>query len=88
LETSDEIKENIINRLKRIEGQIRGIQKMIFEKRDCHEIVSQLRAARAALDNVTILIIDSSIEVCMGEKIDSQEIKDLRKALRTAVKYE
>jgi len=88
LEASDEIKENIINRLKRIEGQIRGIQKMIFEKRDCHEIVSQLRAARAALDNVTILIIDSSIEVCMGEKIDSQEIKDLRKALRTAVKYE
>lgn len=88
MEASDEIKENIINRLKRIEGQIRGIQKMIFEKRDCHEIVSQLRAARAALDNVTILIIDSSIEVCMGEKIDSQEIKDLRKALRTAVKYE
>ena len=88
MEASDEIKENILNRLKRIEGQIRGIQKMIFEKRDCHEIVSQLRAARAALDNVTILIIDSSIEVCMGEKIDSQEIKDLRKALRTAVKYE
>ena len=88
MEASDELIENIINRLKRIEGQIRGIQKMIIEKRDCHEIVSQLRAARAALDNVTILIIDSSIEVCMGEKIDSQEIKDLRKALRTAVKYE
>lgn len=88
MEASDELRENIINRLKRIEGQTRGIQRMILEKRACHEIVSQLRAARAAMDNVTVMIIDSNIEYCMGEKIDSQEIKDLKKALRTAVKYE
>lgn len=88
MEVSDELRENVINRLKRIEGQIRGIQGMILEKRPCHEIVSQMRAARAAIDNVTILIIDTNIEYCMGEKIDSQEIKDLKKALKTAVKYE
>jgi DNA-binding FrmR family transcriptional regulator len=88
MEASDELRENIINRLKRIEGQTRGIQRMILEKRPCHEIVSQLRAARAAMDNVTIMIIDSSIENCISEKIELQEIKDLKKALRTAVKYE
>jgi len=84
MEAFDELRENIVNRLKRIEGQIRGIQNMIFKKRACREVVSQLRAA---IDAVTIMIIDSNIENCVGEKIELQEIKELKNVLRAAVKY-
>ena len=84
MEAFDELRENIVNRLKRIEGQIRGIQNMIFKKRACREVVSQLRAA---IDAVTIMIIDSNIENCVCEKIELQEIKELKNALRAAVKY-
>ena len=55
----------IITRLRRVEGQVRGIQRMIEEGRDCEEIVTQLMAARAALDRASILIINSRIERCL-----------------------
>ena len=44
--------EEITNRLKRVEGQVRGLQRMVDEHRDCEAILTQLMAARAALDRV------------------------------------
>jgi DNA-binding FrmR family transcriptional regulator len=58
-------RDEIITRLRRVEGQVRGIQRMIEDGRDCEEIVTQLMAARAALDRASILIINSRIERCL-----------------------
>jgi len=58
-------RDEIITRLRRVEGQVRGIQRMIEEGRDCEAIVTQLMAARAALDRASILIINSHIERCL-----------------------
>jgi len=55
----------ITTRLRRVEGQVRGIQHMIEEGRDCEAIVTQLMAARAALDRASILIINGHIERCL-----------------------
>jgi hypothetical protein len=49
----------ISNRLKRIEGQIRGLQRMVEEQRDCEAILTQLMAGRAALDRVGLLVADN-----------------------------
>ena len=55
----------ITNRLKRVEGQVRGLQRMIEEQRDCEAILTQLMAVRAALDRVGLLIADSFVQNCV-----------------------
>lgn len=60
-------KEAVLARLRRIEGQIRGIQRMIEEDRDCEAIVTQLMAARAALDRAGLVIMSRHIERCLLE---------------------
>jgi DNA-binding FrmR family transcriptional regulator len=57
--------EEITNRLRRIEGQIRGLQRMVEEHRDCEAILTQLMAARAALDRVGLLIAEDFVEECV-----------------------
>lgn len=53
--------------LRRIEGQIKGLQKMIVEGRECDEILMQIMAAKAALDRVTSDLVESHMEACFLE---------------------
>jgi DNA-binding FrmR family transcriptional regulator len=55
----------VLMRLRRVEGQVRGIQRMIEEGRDCEAIVTQLLAARAALDRTGLMIMSQHIEHCL-----------------------
>ena len=55
-------KKNLIHRLHRIEGQIRGIQKMIQEDRDCLDIITQVSASLSALENVSLIILEQHIK--------------------------
>jgi DNA-binding FrmR family transcriptional regulator len=55
----------ITNRLKRVEGQIRGLQRMVEEGRDCEAILTQLMAARSALDRVGLLVADNFVRTCV-----------------------
>ena len=57
----------ITARLRRIEGQIRGLQRMIDDDRDCVEIVQQLAAARAALDRAGSVMVASGLRGCLAE---------------------
>ncbi len=57
--------EEITRRLKRVEGQVRGLQRMVEEERDCEAILTQLMAARAALDRVGLLIADDFVQRCV-----------------------
>jgi DNA-binding FrmR family transcriptional regulator len=57
--------DEITNRLKRIEGQVRGLQRMVDEQRDCEAILTQLMAARAALDRVGLLVADNYVQQCI-----------------------
>lgn len=73
------MKKDVADRLKRIEGQVRGIQKMIEEDRPCEDIVTQLMAARSALDKVGITIITQHVRECArlsaGEGDESQALE-------------
>ncbi|HXF81896.1 MAG TPA: metal-sensing transcriptional repressor [bacterium] len=56
-------------RLRRIEGQIRGLQRMLGEERDCTEIAQQIAAARAALDRVAVDLLSAGLERCLREEL-------------------
>ena len=64
--------EEITNRLRRVEGQVRGLQRMVEEQRECEAILTQLMAARAALDRVGVLIAGSYVQQCL--RTDDPEV--------------
>jgi DNA-binding FrmR family transcriptional regulator len=57
-------REAVLRRLKKIEGQIRGLQKMVADERDCESIVIQLAAVRSAIDSVGALVLNNYIKIC------------------------
>lgn len=58
-------REKILQRLRRIEGQVKGIQKMIESERVCEDVITQLIAARAALDKTIAQVIETDVETCL-----------------------
>lgn len=62
---SEATKDSLHKRLRRIEGQMRGLQKMLEENRDCREIIQQLNAAQSALQNATVLYVQSYAKDCL-----------------------
>lgn len=54
----------ICKRLKRIEGQVRGLEKMVAEERECEAIITQLAAVRSAIDAVGALVLNNYIKIC------------------------
>ena len=63
----DELRGNILARLKKIEGQIRGLQAMVTEGRECDQILTQVRAAQSALRSVSKLVIKNYLLKCYHE---------------------
>ena len=59
----------IVTRLNRIEGQVRGIRRMVQEPRLCVEILQQLAAAEAALNRISLAVFRFHVEVCVPEGI-------------------
>ncbi len=55
------------NRLKRIEGQVRGVLKMMEEEKDCKDVITQLSAARSAMDRAIGYIVAKNLETCIRE---------------------
>jgi DNA-binding FrmR family transcriptional regulator len=66
-------KEQLIRRLRRIEGQTRGIQAMVADDRWCPDILQQIEAARAALDRVALGLAEGHVRHCMAEGADDLE---------------
>lgn len=83
-------KEQVLARLKRIEGQIRGVQKMVDEDRYCIDVLTQVSAAKAALDAVALELLQDHTEHCVAEAIRSGDgtakIRELNDAVERLVK--
>lgn len=75
--------ENIKHRLKRVEGQIRGVLSMIEAEKDCKEVVSQLSAIRSAVDKAIAVIVADNLANCIREEIT--EGKDTTKIVNEAI---
>ena len=67
------LKTNLLKRLNRVEGQIRGIKGMLEKDAYCDDVLNQITAARAALDSVSKLVLESHIRGCLVAKIQGGE---------------
>lgn len=83
--TQDE-KQKVINRLKRIEGQVRGIQKMVEEDRYCVDILVQISAIQSALKNVGFAVTERHINHCVSDAIKQGEGKETIEELMDVLK--
>ena len=78
-------KSKYITRLKRSEGQLRGIQKMMEEERDCVDIITQLTAVRSSVDRIMELMITENLTSCINDPLEDPQAQKER--LEKAVKY-
>ncbi len=67
----DELK-SVLNRLRRAQGQISGVIRMIEEGRDCEEVVTQLAAASRALDRAGFAIIATGLQQCLADSVSGE----------------
>jgi DNA-binding FrmR family transcriptional regulator len=77
----------IVNRLKRLEGQIRGLQSMIESGKDCEAVLTQVMAAKSALDQVGLHIIRHAMHECLIEDRDVDRDALIDEALDVFLKY-
>lgn len=75
-------KEVLLNRLRRIEGQVRGVERMIEEGRDCESIITQLGAVRSATESVGALLLKNYMKFCFdSETPQCSNIESLARAI-------
>jgi DNA-binding FrmR family transcriptional regulator len=75
-------KEVLLNRLKRLEGQVRGVERMIEDGRDCESIITQLGAVRSATESVGTLLLRNYMKLCFDNKTPKcSNIESLTRAI-------
>lgn len=77
-----EVKPKVLNRLNRIEGQVRGLSRMVEEDRYCIDVLTQLQAVRAALSRVEGQVLKDHMDHCVMGAIAGDDLAD-RKAKAT-----
>ncbi len=70
---SDKAREDILRRLKSVEGHVRGIQRMVEEGQYCIDIINQALAVQAALDKVNTLVLERHLQTCVATAIKSDD---------------
>jgi len=83
-------KPDVQGRLRRVEGQVRGLQKMVDEDRYCIDVLTQVAAVKAALDSVALLLLADHTEHCVTEAIRAgkggAKVKELNGAVERLVR--
>ncbi len=78
-------RSDVVSRLSKIEGHVNGIKKMVYDCRDCPEILIQIAAVKSALANVARIVLEDHMETCLLEALKSgkaeRSIADLREAI-------
>jgi DNA-binding FrmR family transcriptional regulator len=67
------LKSNLLTRLNRVEGQIRGIKGMVDKDMYCDDVLNQISAAQAALNSISKLVLENHIRGCLVKKIRAGE---------------
>ncbi len=86
--TNNKDNEAIIRRLRRIEGQVKGIQKMVEEGKYCGDILMQVAAVRSAMNSVGGLILEDHMKGCLKQYLDGEANDEVLDTLvNTMIKY-
>jgi CsoR family transcriptional regulator, copper-sensing transcriptional repressor len=76
-------KEELLTRLARVEGQVRGVARMVEEDRYCIDVLTQIEAAEAALNKIALGLLDEHVRHCMsgGKGASDQQVEELMGAV-------
>ncbi len=78
-------KEEVRRRLRRIAGQVRGLEKMVDEDRYCIDVLTQVSAVKAALESVALLLLEDHIDHCVADAIRAGDGADKVYQLTAAI---
>jgi CsoR family transcriptional regulator, copper-sensing transcriptional repressor len=85
LASDEATKRKVLNRLRRLEGQVRGLQQMIEDGRSCREVLTLLAGVRSALNATGDVILEEYASGCLAEMRDTEStVRDLIDAVRLA----
>lgn len=83
MDLPEETIDDLLRRLRRVEGQIRGIQQMLVDGRECRDVVTQISAASKAVDQVGFKLVASGLTYCLNEPeraaTEGYDIDDVQK---------
>ena len=76
-------KEQLLKRLARVEGQVRGVTRMVEEDRYCIDVLTQIEAAQAALNKIALGLVDDHVRNCMraGKGAVEEQVQELMGAV-------
>ena len=77
--------EAVINRLKRIEGQVRGLMKMVNENKSCEEVLIQISSVKSALHKTGQVVLEEHLQHCVLDGIRDGDEKETIKKLSSAI---
>ncbi|WP_113926822.1 metal-sensitive transcriptional regulator [Bacillus sp. P14.5] len=83
---SDKVKSNLVTRLNRIEGQIRGIKRLIENDTYCDDVITQISAIQSAMNSVAKLLLEGHMKTCVLERIQEGDTEVLDEVLITIQK--
>ncbi|WP_141770538.1 metal-sensitive transcriptional regulator [Bacillus sp. MUM 116] len=83
---SDKVKNNLVTRLNRIEGQIRGIKGLIEKDTYCDDVITQISATQSALNSVAKILLEGHLKSCVLERIQEGDMEVLDEVLVTIQK--
>lgn len=83
----DDPREAILHRLNRVEGQVRGIIRMVEEEKGCEDVLTQVAAARSALDRIGIHIITHRMKECLEEKQHASPEEAIAEAIEIFLRF-
>lgn len=86
-EGNQQARSEALRRLRRVEGQIRGLQRMVEEGQDCEAILTQLMAARAALDKAGLFIVEHHLAECLRGTADDQVRQRLYRIIELFLRF-
>ncbi len=77
----EDVQDDVQKRLRRLEGQIRGLQRMLDGDKDCGEVITQLSAAKSALDRIAYRLVGAGMRYCAINPDDNEGMtpEDLEK---------
>ncbi len=83
MELPPEVVSDLTKRLRRVEGQVRGIQQMLAEERDCRDVVTQISAANKALEQTGFVLVAAGLTWCLENPersaAEGYELADVQK---------
>ncbi|MBU5675757.1 metal-sensitive transcriptional regulator [Alkaliphilus sp. MSJ-5] len=85
-ENSIKAQKSVLDRLNRIEGQIRGIKNMIENNTYCDDVINQIEASRSALHSVQIILLESHIKNCVVDQLQYGDTDVIEEVLKTIKK--